>query len=406
MVVKIVNHELLSKRQIITIGSIPTAEMDIHCGPYGCGKSYAVNIGLGLACATSRPPDDDSCIALIGKTAMTVKMNICNVLASKFGKNFRYDSGRKDGFTKDAVLFGHRLRIVGLNDSNAEERLRGLNAYKIIGDEVSTWGKENFDRVIGRLRGKTPQGWKHGLVGTTNPDSPSHWLWKTIQESPDINYIKWTEHDNITSGAREYYEKLRNRYRNNSAYYKRYVLGEWASAEGLVYTEFNDRHHVLSVTDVEKLMPHFVSFKLGVDFGTTNPTAILLIGVTESQEYVVIREVYMREATLSRVCNEIRNIVIEFHNNLKKVFIDPSAKVLIQELKSQGMLNIYGADNSVMNGINYVKDLFSQDRLYISESCTNLIDELYTYAFSDKDGVNVIKENDHACDALRYALYN
>lgn len=174
----------------------------------------------------------------------------------------------------------------------------------------------------------------------------------------------------------------------------------------MVYTEFNDKHHVLSVTDVEKLIPHFVSFKLGVDFGTTNPTAIILIGVTESQEYVVIREVYIREATLSRVCNEIRNIVIEFHNKLRKVFIDPSAKVLIQELKSQGMLNIHGANNSVMNGINYVKDLFSQERLYISESCTNLIDELYTYAFSDKDGINVIKENDHACDALRYALYN
>jgi len=398
--------ELLSKRQLKTIASIPTARLDIHCGPYGCGKSYAVDVGLGLACAMSKPPTDGSVIMLVGKTAQSVKTNIGNSLASKFGSNFRYDSGKKDGFAKDAVLFGHLIRIVGLNDNNAEERLRGLNAYKIIGDEVSTWSKDNFDKVMGRLRGQAPEGWVRGFVGTTNPDSPTHWLWKTIQESNDIRYIKWTEHDNITSGAKEHYERLRNRYRNNPAYLKRYVLGEWAAAEGLVYTEFSDKHHLLPFADVAKLMPHFTHFLMGVDFGTTNPTAILLIGVTEAGEYVVCREVYMRNATLSKVCNEIRNLVIEFSGRLRKIFIDPAAKVLIQELKDQGMVNIYGADNSVMNGINYVKDLFSSDRLFISDTCTNLLDELLTYAFSDKEGVNVIKTNDHACDALRYALYS
>lgn len=398
--------ELLSKRQLETISNLKTARFDIHGGPYGCGKTYAINLGLGMACATSEPPKTDSCIALVGKTAMSVKTNICNVLASKFGSNFRYDTGKKDGFTKDAVLFGHRLRIVGLNDNGAEDRIRGLNAYKIIGDEVSTWSKDNFDKILGRLRGEKPAGWELGFIGSTNPDSPTHWLKKEIDTSKDINYVKWTEFDNITSGARDYYQKLRERYRNNPAYLKRYVLGEWSAADGLVYPEFKDKDHVLSVDEVSKIKPHLVSYKIGVDFGTTNPTAILLIGVTEALEYVVVKEVYIREATLTRVCHEIRNLAIENYTNLTKIIIDPAAKVLIKELRSQGMNNVIGGNNSVHDGINYVKDLFSSDRLFISEECKNLIDELYTYSWADKDCTRVVKTNDHAIDALRYALFS
>lgn len=397
-------ENLMSVRQLKTVASIPTAQNDLHCGPYGSGKTYAVNTGLGVACSASDPPPGNTCIALVGKTAMAVKNNICNDLASKFGSNFRYDSGKKDGFTKDAVLFNHRLRIIGLNDSSAESRIRGLNTYKIIGDEMSTWSEENFKKILGRLRGEKPENWEFGFVGTTNPDSPKHWLKKLIDGGESINYVQWTEEDIITASAKAYYEMLRKQYKNNQAYYNRYILGQWSAADGLVYTQFRDKEHVLSRDFIKRVK--FVSYRIGVDFGTTNPSAILLIGVTEEKEYVVVKEVYIKEATLSQVTGRIIALSIEASHKLSKIYVDPSAKVLIKQLKEEGVLTVEGGNNSVFDGIDYVKDLFSSDRLYISEDCPNLIEELYTYSYADSDMTKVVKAHDHASDALRYGLYS
>ena len=67
-----------------------------------------------------------------------------------------------------------------------------------------------------------------------------------------------------------------------------------------------------------------------------------------------------------------------------------------------------GAD-SIRNGISVVRELFKANRLFIHESCVNLISELETYAYPpSRPGLNEyedpVKEHDHACDALRYGL--
>ena len=65
--------------------------------------------------------------------------------------------------------------------------------------------------------------------------------------------------------------------------------------------------------------------------------------------------------------------------------------------------------DSIKNGINIIRELFKANRLFISKRCENLIYELETYAYPEKKDLknedeNPIKENDHACDAIRYAL--
>jgi len=397
------NKDPLSVRQLKTIHSFANAELDIHCGPYGCGKTHALNMGIGLFAMTTKPPGGDAVIALVGKTAKSVKSNICNQLAEFFGENFYYDSGKKDGITKDAVLFGHYIRIIGLNDSGAEARIRGLNAYKIYGDEVSTWSEENFDKIQGRLRGKKPDNTEFGFIGSTNPDSPAHWLKARIDKG-GVNYVEWKKEDTLWRGAPQYYAKMMEKYKHNDAYVQRYVFGKWTASEGLIYPEFNPKIHIVTDKDLEG-----VTFKrkdLGIDFGLTNPTAILEVATDTDGSKIVLDEDYLLEAKLTQIVGKIRQRVINNHALLRKIFIDPSAKVLIDELKDEGMRGVTEGDNSVLNGINYVKDLFATDTLYIHERCTNLINELFTYAFSPKEGENVIKKFDHACDALRYVLYS
>ena len=72
---------------------------------------------------------------------------------------------------------------------------------------------------------------------------------------------------------------------------------------------------------------------------------------------------------------------------------------LLDEYRTLG-LDLTPADNSVEAGIMRVWTLLSTGKLVIFTNCVNLLRELRGY-IRDERG-RVLKENDHACDALRY----
>lgn len=68
------------------------------------------------------------------------------------------------------------------------------------------------------------------------------------------------------------------------------------------------------------------------------------------------------------------------------------------------------ASNDVLDGIRTVASLLDNGQLFISSTCTKLIEELPGYRWDDKAsdrGVDKpIKDNDDAADSLRYAIYS
>lgn len=81
----------------------------------------------------------------------------------------------------------------------------------------------------------------------------------------------------------------------------------------------------------------------------------------------------------------------------------------IEILKKTG-LNCREVSKDIVAGVDRVRELFKQNRIHISPDCKNLIHELETYRYPDKkpdqnEQEKPVKENDHALDALRYALY-
>lgn len=397
--------EKLSKRQLLTIAGYGKESCRVHYGPYGCGKTYSLNLGLGYKCKKYKPPGGNNVIALVGKTAKTVEANICNGLTELFGDKFYYTKSKTDGIMKDAMLYGHYLRIIGMNDGNSEERIRGLNAYHILVDEGSTLKSDQFMKLEGRLRGKKPVGWEYGIEVSTNPDSPKHWLKQLIDDKESgVTSVHWTEHDNITSGAVEYYNRLKRRYKGNESLYNRYVLGEWTAADGLVYGSFSEKEHCMEASELIGAVYKY--YKIGVDWGTSNPTAIVLVGVMPEGEHVVIREIYQSGMLITEIGKKIINIVNQCSGKCKGIYVDPSAAALIKQLENDGLgTKVKKANNDVIPGIDYVRDMFNSDKLIISKECKNLIDELYTYSFSSEEKQTVVKTHDHACDALRYVLY-
>jgi len=89
--------------------------------------------------------------------------------------------------------------------------------------------------------------------------------------------------------------------------------------------------------------------------------------------------------------------------------IDPASEgrnqsdgVRLIDLYNREGLNLILADNSVEAGLQQVSHLFSSGRLFIFQSCKDVIAEKRVYRRDEKG--HIVKKNDHAMDALRYAV--
>lgn len=403
----------LSKRYMYTSLSFGRVYEEIHVGPYGTGKTRAIMEGFGNWCLT-HPPGKLGFL-LAGKTAALAKSNMGDMLTDLFKDDFKFTSGKADGKTKDALLFGHRIYFGGFSDKDSIERILGKSYKAIIIDEVTSIKEEHYIQIKGRLRGEAP----HWIIGSTNPGSPNHWLYKYLgldiddeleqkayRKEKNIHLIQWNISDARYDGADEYYNNLKRQYPLGSVYYERGILGHWRSAGDLVYGDtFKPNECIYSANELNNATYKY--YKVGIDFGMENPTVALLIGVMPEGEHVVIYEKYMPHAkNLNFIVNEIMHMLnYKMHGKCIGVYIDPSAAVLIKALKESGLTNIKKANNSVVDGIQTVNTYLATGKLVISDICKETINEFYTYQYSKKDTEVVEKRYDHCMDALRYALH-
>jgi phage terminase large subunit len=169
--------------------------------------------------------------------------------------------------------------------------------------------------------------------------------------------------------------------------------------QGLVYKEFDMERHTYSGKHKKEVRETIA----GVDFGYTNPMAALKIEVDSDAHYYISDEYYEKQRTTAQLIGYIKPW------NPRIVYPDPAEPDRIQELGQAG-LNCYDVSKDVEAGIDKVRELFKAGRIHISRDCANLIWELQNYSYPEKRADRneyeaPIKENDHALDALRYALY-
>ena len=409
-----INRESKYFNHLFTVSTFGRYKRFIHEGCFGSGKTYSCCIGLGLLCKNLQEHDITGLnIVLCGKTQQTVKQNVCNVLADNFGEDFKYDSSKKDGKTKTATLFGQYIYIIGFSDSKAEERFRGLtNVFCILHDECTLCTKEQFNFMMGRLRGewvdyKFPEGIVPGFyVGACNPDNPHHHIKEKI-DSGKYNSLKWNMNNACWVGADEYYEGLKYDYRDNSLMFRRYLLGLWVSAEGQIFASFDPDKHILKSEEYSVDYSGFDRIIIGVDVGSNHPTGIVVAGV-DGDTYVILETYKYTRTPLSDIALKIAEIYDRVNASGTKVdnlFIDPSAASMKDELRKIG-INSMNAANEHIEGIRCVDTKFARDEIYIMDSCPELIDEIGSYIWketsSGKDEINKI--NDDCCDAMRYLI--
>ena len=394
----------LSKRQIDIMLNIDKYRENYNYGPFGCGKTFAATRGLGLYCYSHKPSKLG--FALVSKTLKNIKRDMCKELSEQFGDNFRYNGS--ENTANSAMLYGHLINFVGCSDRSALSTIRGLSVRGILHDEMTTLeSRVYFDELQGRLRGDLPDGENFFYVGLTNPDSKEHWFYKDIIKpaesglTPNVHVERWSQDDILYPRAIEYYDSLKIRYANSPCYYARYIDGEWASADGLVYAGFNYKSHVIKREDISEA--DIAYYKIGVDFGISNTTAILVLAHSKYGEDIVVDEACVNDKVVSEISHIIHRLCLVYRP--RWIFYDPSAAVLYVQLVQDGISNILKSNNDVLDGIMRVNDKLNTEGLFICENCTNTIREFTSYQWEDGKVDSVKKVNDHCMDALRYAVY-
>lgn len=406
-------------KQLEVIRDIGKDKYTLHCGCFGCGKTYSIEVALGFLCLKLKNKGITGLnIVLLGKTQQAVKANQCNVLSKCFGDDFKYDTSKKDGKTKDATLFGQYLWFIGVNDKSSEARFRGISdVFCIIHDEVVLCTREQFDFINGRLRGEFKKSQMKvfdelGIVpcfyiGSTNPDSPVHWLKKLIDNNFFNKIVNWGMNDARWNGAVEYYNGLKILYKNNELFTDRYLLGLWVSAEGLVWSSFNYKKNVIDhteyFTDEEDInYSGFNRVVIGVDWGSKHKTSFVVLGYS-SGVYIALRCLTFQHTAPSDLAYEMEKLIrnIEHTHSVDAVYVDGAGKSYNDELVKRN-INPINADKA-HEKIPTVDSAFATQQLFIMDNCEELINCIYGYKFKENavdDSINRV--DDDPCDALRY----
>jgi len=268
------------------------------------------------------------------------------------------------------------------------ERMQGVHADGIVGDEAGLYSKLWWDTAVQRRT--YCGGW---IMLTTTPYA-ENWLKTDIVDK---------------AGTDNTIELVRPRTQDNPYYPKenielaRQALPNWkfrmmyeaqfTVPEGLIYKNIN----IIKPFPIDKSWYKFG----GIDFGWNHPTAITRFAVNPRGDIFQYTEWKRSEVTTDTMYNELSKEPISY-------WADYAQKENMENLKLRGV-RLELADKSVMNGITRVVSLFKRKKLHIFSNLPLTIDEYSTYKWAvdknEKATDKPVKTNDDLMDASRYPLY-
>lgn len=383
----------LSPKQIKSIVN-STARLNIWEGSVRSGKSLASLIRF-IKYIQEAPLGN---LIICGRTATTVKRNIVDPLMELLGNDPKYYIGKGE-----MVLWGRTIHCVGASDERAEQKIRGSSYSGAYVDEITLLPESFWTMLLSRL---SIPGAK--LFGTTNPDSPLHWLKTNYIDRDDLDlktfHFQLDDNPSLTDAFKN---SLKQEYRG--LWYQRFIDGKWVLAEGTVFDFFDFNLHCIDYPTHSQ-----GKYYVGVDFGTANPTAFVMIGYNPQsypnlwveKEYYWDPKIKMRQKTTDEFAADLAKFVDSYP--IYGIYIDPSAATFKLELSRSGVSGVLDADNDVLEGIRFLSMILTSGTIKVSRSCVNLIAEFQSYTWDKNAQLKGVdkpkKDKDHAIDSLRYSL--
>lgn len=295
---------------------------------------------------------------------------------------------------------GSQFIFKGLDD---EEKIKSIaNIDDIVVEECTEISKNEFDQLDLRLRSKNPFNQIHCMF---NPISKSNWVYKDWFEKgydhTDTIVLHTTYKDNKFL-PEAYVHALEKKKITNLIYYKIYALGEFATLDKLIFSNWESES--FDYREVLKLNKN-VEAVFGLDFGYTNdPTAFICALIDRVDKRMWLFDEFQQKGLTN---DGIAKKIIDMGYHKEIITCDSAEPKSIEELSRNGLDRAKGANkgkDSILNGIQYLQ----QYKIVIHPNCAFITVEFMNYTWQkDKDGIYINKPIDkwnHGIDALRYGV--
>lgn len=293
--------------------------------------------------------------------------------------------------------------IFGGKDERSQDLIQGITLAGVFFDEVALMPESFVNQATGRCSVKGSKFWFN-----CNPDGPYHWFkvnWIDKCKEKNILYLHFTMDDNLSLA-----EDIKKRYRSmyTGVFFKRYILGLWAVAEGIIYDMFSKEKHTKDIKEFFRILINGNRY-VSCDYGTQNATVFLLWNKGRDGKWYCIREYYYsgRDKAKQKTDSEYADDLKEWLEGIqiKAIIVDPSAASFIAELRKRGY-KVLKAKNDVLDGIRLVGTMLNLEQLVFASSCKETIKEFASYVWDEKaferGEDKPTKQHDHCLDACRY----
>lgn len=302
--------------------------------------------------------------------------------------------------------------VFGGKDERSQDLIQGITLAGVFFDEVALMPESFVNQATGRCSVDGSKFWFN-----CNPGSPAHWFktgWIDKRADKRLLYLHFTMDDNLSLS-----EAVKERYRGmyTGVFFKRYILGEWKSADGVIYRQFADDPERFILDDVPA---DIIIGTMGLDFGGNGSAhAGCLVGITRGYRSIVILDEYYRKEVIDPgtltddVCGFVQRSQAQCRAT--SIWCDSAETTLIKGIRTEVFVRHIPVEvrnarkGEIIDRIRLCDMLMSQGRLFIMRRCRHTIAALSEAVWDSKSPTKDRRLDDgstniDSLDALEYAL--
>lgn len=394
------------------------------CGPSGTGKSRAVVEKLNL-CALKYPGMSAVIVRKVHRTIMGSTLVEFNkaVKELKEAGGITYYGGGGEEPRQYRYANGSKITTMGMDDP---DKIMSAEYDMVLVDEAVQLSLEDWQKAGSRLRATNMPYTQ--LLAACNPDSQFHWLYDRCLKGTttmfnakhEENPVYFNEDGTPTERGGPYIARLDS---YSGTTYQRLRLGNWVTAEGAIYEEFDPSVHVINRFDIPADWTRYWT----VDFGYVHPFVAQWWAEDPDGKLYLYRELFHTQRTVDLLAQQMLDQVV-----VNGVWNEPKPSRIITDHQAENRAQLdkclrmasTPARKEVLNGIQAVQTRLRDKRLFLmrdsvveidqalvsTKKPTSTIEEIPGYIW-DLGAGKVAKEaprklEDDGCDAMRYMVAN
>ena len=380
-------------------------------GAIRSGKSVAMSLGFVIWAMS----EFEACnFAMCGKTIGSFRRNVLFWLKLMLRSRGYSVSEQR---TENLVIVKRNdvqnyFYVFGGKDERSQDLIQGITLAGVFFDEVALMPESFVNQATGRCSVDGSKFWFN-----CNPGSPAHWFktgWIDKRADKRLLYLHFTMDDNLSLS-----EAVKERYRSTytGVFFKRYILGEWKSADGVIYRQFADEPERFILDDVPQDI--FIG-TMGLDFGGNGSAhAGCLVGITRGYRSIVILDEYYRKEVIDPgtltddVCGFVQRSQAQVRAT--SIWCDSAETTLIKGIRIEVFARHIPVEvrnarkGEIIDRIRLCDMLMSQGRFFILRRCKHTIAALSEAVWDSKSPTRDRRLDDgstniDSLDALEYAL--